>query len=92
MNNMKKAIKELLKLNIKSRKDLMNAKRQIAKKYGKVYDFRWCDDFSKARNFSISKATKDWILVLDADEIISKDDLIKIKEKTRKSSPKYYYY
>jgi len=55
--------------------------KEIAKKYkAKVYDFRWCDDFSKARNFSISKATKDWILVLDADEIISKNDLIKIKE------------
>ncbi|MCK4554332.1 tRNA uridine(34) 5-carboxymethylaminomethyl modification radical SAM/GNAT enzyme Elp3 [Candidatus Parcubacteria bacterium] len=31
---MKKAIRELLKLNIKSRNDLMMAKRKIAKKYG----------------------------------------------------------
>ncbi|MDQ7096248.1 glycosyltransferase [Desulfosporosinus sp. PR] len=36
----------------------------------KVYDFSWCDDFSAARNFSIEKATNDWILILDADEII----------------------
>lgn len=36
----------------------------------KVYDFKWCDDFSAARNFSISKATNDWILILDADEFV----------------------
>ena len=41
---------------------------------GKVFDFPWNDDFSKARNFSLSKATGDWILVLDADETISVKD------------------
>ncbi|OAA83186.1 glycosyltransferase [Clostridium ljungdahlii] len=37
----------------------------------KVYNFKWCNDFSKARNFSISRASNDWILVLDADEFIT---------------------
>ena len=37
----------------------------------KLFQFEWCDDFSKARNFSISKATGDWILVIDSDEILS---------------------
>jgi hypothetical protein len=37
----------------------------------KVYDFKWCNDFSKARNFAISKAANDWILVLDADEFVT---------------------
>jgi len=45
-----------------------------------VFDFRWCDDFSKVRNFSISKATKEWILWLDPDEEISKKDLESLKE------------
>ena len=54
--------------------------KDIAKRFAKVYDFKWCDDFSKARNFSISKAKKDWILVLDADEKIEKDDLKKVRE------------
>lgn len=36
----------------------------------KIYDFNWCNDFSKARNFSISKASNNWILVLDADEFV----------------------
>ena len=42
--------------------------------------FEWCDDFSKARNHSLSKATKDWILVLDADETISFHDFFTLKE------------
>jgi len=46
--------------------------KAIAKAFGaKVYDFEWTDDFSEARNLSLSKATGDWIFVLDADEIIS---------------------
>jgi len=61
--------------------DSKDNSKEIAKKYtSKVYDFRWNDDFSEARNFSISKATKDWILVLDPDEEISINDLKKIKE------------
>ena len=45
----------------------------------KVYDFKWCDDFSKARNFSFSKATKEYIMWLDADDIILEKDITKLK-------------
>lgn len=49
--------------------------KYIALKYtDKVFDYNWCDDFAKARNFSISKAENDWILVLDADEIVKQFD------------------
>ncbi|VYU41755.1 Chondroitin synthase [Clostridium tertium] len=49
--------------------------KEIARRYtNKVYDFKWCNDFSKARNFSISKAANDWVLILDADEVIYKFD------------------
>lgn len=45
--------------------------KDIASKYtDKVFDYIWCSNFSKARNFSISKASNNWILVLDADEIV----------------------
>ncbi|MDP4176898.1 MAG: glycosyltransferase [Bacillota bacterium] len=37
----------------------------------KIYDFKWCNDFSKARNFSIFKASNNWIVVLDADEFVT---------------------
>ncbi|MDD3303682.1 MAG: glycosyltransferase family 2 protein [Clostridia bacterium] len=54
--------------------------KHIAKKYTrKVYDFEWCDDFSKARNYSFSKATKEYIMWLDADDIILEKDRIAIK-------------
>lgn len=49
--------------------------KDIAYSYtDKVYDFEWVDDFSKARNYSFSKATKDYILWLDADDIILDED------------------
>jgi glycosyltransferase involved in cell wall biosynthesis len=55
--------------------------KEIARSLGaKVYDFRWNDSFAEARNFSISKATGKWILVLDADEVISAQDHEKLKE------------
>lgn len=41
----------------------------VARKLGaKVYCFPWQDDFSKARNFALSKAKGDWLILLDADE------------------------
>lgn len=54
--------------------------KDIALKYtDKVYDFKWVDDFSKARNYSFSKATKEYIMWLDADDIILKEDISKIQ-------------
>ncbi len=49
-----------------------------------IYDFPWEDDFSKARNFSFGKATKDYILWMDADDIMKEEDmreLIDLKSK-----------
>ncbi|WP_284644780.1 glycosyltransferase family 2 protein [Paenibacillus silviterrae] len=44
----------------------------LAQKYTKqVYHFDWIDDFSAARNFSFGLATMDYILWLDADDIIA---------------------
>lgn len=34
----------------------------------KLYQANWDNDFSEARNYSLSKCTGDWILFLDADE------------------------
>lgn len=54
--------------------------KKIAYKYtDKVYDFKWCDDFAKARNYSFSKATKEYIMWLDADDVILEKDRIKLK-------------
>lgn len=48
---------------------------EIAKSFGsKVYSFTWNNNFSEARNESLKHATKDWILIIDADEEIYKED------------------
>lgn len=50
-------------------------------KYTKnIFHFKWCDDFSKARNFAFSKATKDYIIWLDADDYIDNENISKIIE------------
>lgn len=54
--------------------------KEIVNKYTvNIYDFKWIDDFSAARNFSFSKATKDYILWLDADDILLPGDIEKFK-------------
>lgn len=53
--------------------------KEIVKKYtDKIYDFKWIDDFAAARNYSFSKATKDYIFWIDADEVLFKEDQIKL--------------
>lgn len=55
--------------------------KEIALEYTeKVYDFRWNNSFSDARNFSISKASYDYILVLDCDELVESIDIREIKK------------
>lgn len=52
---------------------------EIAKKYtNKIYKFDWIDNFSSARNFGIEKATMDYIMWLDADDVILQEDIEKI--------------
>ena len=45
----------------------------------KVYHFDWCDDFSAARNFSIDKASNDWVLIVDCDEYLENINLMEIE-------------
>jgi glycosyltransferase involved in cell wall biosynthesis len=44
----------------------------------KVYDFQWIDDFSAARNAAFEKAMMDYILWLDADDILHPGDAINL--------------
>lgn len=55
--------------------------KEIAANYtDKIYDFAWCDDFSAARNYAYEKATMDYILWLDADDILLDEDVQKLME------------
>lgn len=47
----------------------------IAKRFtDKVYHFEWCDDFAAARNYSLSLASCDYAMWLDADDVILPQD------------------
>lgn len=55
--------------------------KEIAFKYtDKVFDFAWTDDFSAARNFSFSKASGEYIMWLDADDVITSENCRKLIE------------
>ena len=46
----------------------------VAKSMGaQVYNYSWQDDFAAARNFALSKATGDWLVLLDADEYFTEE-------------------
>ena len=56
---------------------------EIAKSYGaKIYNQVWTKDFSFHRNYSISKATCDWVFIIDADEEFVLDDLPTLRRAT----------
>lgn len=54
--------------------------KEIARKYTDyIYDFKWENDFSAARNFSFSKASMEYIYVADADEVIDRENYKKFE-------------
>lgn len=58
---------------------------EIAKSQGaKVFYHKRTGFVEPARNFAIAKATFDWILILDADEEISEELALKLKEMVEK--------
>jgi glycosyltransferase involved in cell wall biosynthesis len=66
--------------------------RKVMKSHtDRIYDFEWCDDFAAAYNYSISKATGDWILILDSDEVVSPEDMRKIRAITEDPNCDAYF-
>ena len=64
----------------------------IAQSFGaRVEYFKWCSDFSQARNYALSFATKSWILVLDADEYLLAEDDEKLCQVIQHPTAKSYY-
>lgn len=54
--------------------------KEIARNYtDQIYDFEWIDDFSAARNFAFSKATKEYIYSADADEVLDEENRQKFR-------------
>lgn len=54
---------------------------EIARQFGaRVYPFEWCNDFSAARNEALNYVQGKWVLVLDADEVLTPDIVPEIKQ------------
>lgn len=54
---------------------------EIAKEYtDRVFEYPWEDNFSKARNISYSKASCDYIMWMDADDVIRPEGVQKLRE------------
>lgn len=70
-------------------------KNMVKKFTDKVYDFIWNDDFSAARNYAFSKATCDYLFWVDADDVITKeniDKIIKLKNENKTSDTYMFRY
>ena len=79
LNSCKKLFDEIIIVDTGSH----DKTKQIARKYtNQIYDFKWQNDFSLARNYAFSKATSEYIMWLDADDVVPKNslkELLKLK-------------
>jgi len=67
-----------------------DATKEIALRYtDKVLDFKWIDDFAAARNFAFDNAASEYIMWLDADDVIEPQDLQKLL-KLKEELPPFY--
>ena len=72
LKSVKNAVDEIVVVDTGSTDNTVN----IAKEFGaKVYFYSWNNNYSEARNYAIRHATKEWILMIDADEELVQNDI-----------------
>jgi tetratricopeptide (TPR) repeat protein len=65
---------------------------EIARSFGaRVIEREWTGSFSDARNASFDAATSDWIMYLDADEVLVTDDVAKLRSVTGRTWREAFY-
>lgn len=75
LKSVQKAVDEIIIVDTGS----TDKTKSIAKKFtDKVYDFAWIEDFAAARNEAFAKATMDYQMWLDADDVIPEKELKKL--------------
>lgn len=88
LNSVKSVIDEIIIVDTGS----SDATKDIATRFNaNIYDFKWISDFSAARNYAFSKATKDYIIWLDGDDFIDKDNISKINKLLENFNEDYDY-
>lgn len=87
LEHLKGVVKELIVVDTGSTDRTIEIARE---KGARVSQIKWEDDFAKARNASLDKATGKWILIIDPDERLAQEDLLKIKALTEKDEAMAY--
>jgi tetratricopeptide (TPR) repeat protein len=65
---------------------------EIARSFGaRVIEREWTGSFSDARNASFDEATGDWLLYLDADEVLVTEDVQRLRALTGQSWREAFY-
>ncbi len=77
LNSVKKVVDEMVVLDTGSIDRTPNIAQQLG---AKVHHFKWCNDFSAARNAALKYVSGDWILVLDADETLTPTIVPQLRE------------
>jgi tetratricopeptide (TPR) repeat protein len=73
------AVDEIVVVDTGSR----DATIQIARSFGaRVIEHEWTDSFSEPRNISFEAATGDWLISLDADQVLVSEDAEVLRELT----------
>jgi glycosyltransferase involved in cell wall biosynthesis len=85
LSSVKNMVDEIIIIDTGSTDNTINIARKFT---DRIFSFKWIDDFAAARNESLRYATKEYILVLDADEYLDhKVDL----QSDLESNCDYYY-
>jgi glycosyltransferase involved in cell wall biosynthesis len=52
-----------------------------------VGEYVWKDEFDDARNFALARCDTDWVLSIDADEVLEPDGIAKLREAAANAPP-----
>lgn len=55
-------------------------------------DYVWADDFAAARNHALAKCTGDWVLSIDADEVLQEGGIEKIRKIIESATPEQMHF
>jgi tetratricopeptide (TPR) repeat protein len=84
----REAVDEIVVVDTGSR----DATVEIARSFGaKVIEREWAGSFAEARNASIEAASGDWLLFLDADEVLDQADAPLLRELTGRTWREAFY-
>lgn len=87
LNSVKDVVDEIVIVDTGSEDNTV----ETAKRFGaEIYNFPWSDDFSAARNYSLSKCSGKFILYMDADEILAPESIDEIKDILLSGEPEAY--